>query len=56
MRRAGSRLVTCMGIKAVEAFDGSFTLSSEAEVTLKQHLSAETFCKQVCMLDSLCLR
>ncbi len=49
-------MVTCMGIKAVEAFDGSFTLSSEAEVTLKQHLSAETFCKQVCMLDSLCLR
>lgn len=45
---ANDRLVTCMGIKAVEAFDGSFTLSAEAEATLKQHLSGETFCKQAC--------
>ena len=49
-RRAARRLVTCMGIKAVEAFDGSFTLGHEAEETLKQHLSGDTFCKQVCVL------
>ena len=47
-RQAACRLVTRMGIKAVEAFDGSFTLSAEAEATLKQHLSGDTFCKQAC--------
>ena len=41
--------MTQMGIKAVEAFDGNFTLSPEAEATLKQHLSGETFCKQACL-------
>ena len=49
-RRAASRLVTRMGIKAVEAFDGSFTLDPSAEATLKQHLSGHTFCKQACSL------
>ena len=43
----GQRIVTRMGLKAVESYDASFQLQAEADTALRQLLSSETFCKQV---------
>lgn len=48
------RVVTKMGLKAVEIFNAEFELQAEAEQTLHQLLASETFCKQVvvqCQLE-----
>lgn len=41
------RLVTRMGIRAVETYDSAFQLEPEAEAKLKELLRTPTFCAQV---------
>ena len=41
------RVVTHMGIRAVETYDSAFQLEPEAEAKLKELLATPTFCAQV---------
>ena len=43
----GGRSVVCMGIKAVETYDGAFQLADSSEQHLKTLLSSKGFCDQV---------
>ena len=42
-----TRPVVCMGIKAVETYDGAFQLAGSSEQSLKALLSSKAFCDQV---------
>lgn len=44
----GARLVTRMGIRAIENFDATFEISDDCRSTLTDLLSSEAFCQQVC--------
>ena len=48
-RRAqpSTRPVECMGIKAVETYDGAFQLADSSEQHLRTLLSLKNFCNQV---------
>lgn len=42
-----TRPVVCMGIKAVETYDGAFQLADSSEQHLRTLLSSKSFCDQV---------
>jgi len=46
-RRRGACPAVCMGIKAVESYDGAFQLADASEQQLKALLSSPAFCAQV---------
>ena len=43
-----TRPVLCMGIRAVETYDGAFQLADSSEQHLRALLSSKSFCDQVC--------